>query len=69
MRDEVATGYRSTHTAHHHIFYRVERDTVVVVRVLHESMDVQRHLDVTKERGIEVLSSAPSDEKRNVQRR
>lgn len=69
MRDDVATGYRSAHTGHHHIFYRVERDTVVIVRVLHESMDVQRHLDVSKERGIEVLSPVPPDEKQKKRKR
>lgn len=69
MRDEVAMGYRSTHTAHHHIFYRVERETVVIIRVLHQSMDIQRHLDVSRERGIEVLSSPPAAEKRKERKR
>ena len=47
-RDDVGEGYRSATVGHHLVFYRGVADDIVVVRVLHESMDVQRHLDVTK---------------------
>lgn len=70
VRDDVAEGYRSARVGHHHIFYRTDRDDIVVVRVLHESMDVQRHLDVAKERDIEVPSPAsPTPKKRRRRKR
>ncbi|MDP6342084.1 MAG: type II toxin-antitoxin system RelE/ParE family toxin [Alphaproteobacteria bacterium] len=47
-RDDIAEGYRSAHVGHHHVFYRAGDDTIMVVRVLHESMDVQRHFDIEK---------------------
>jgi toxin ParE1/3/4 len=52
-RDEIAEGYRSARVGHHLVFYRIDGDTVVVVRVLHESMDLQRRLDhsIKRERG------------------
>lgn len=57
-RHDVAEGYRSARIGHHHVFYRPEDDTIVVVRVLHESMDVQRHLDVEQEQDFQVLGFA-----------
>lgn len=52
-RDEIAEGYRSARVGHHLVFYRVEGETVIVVRILHESMDLQRRLDrsIKRERG------------------
>ncbi len=43
-RDEIRKGYRSLWREHHVIFYRVTRARVEVVRILHQSMDVSRHL-------------------------
>ena len=43
-RPDLATGYRSLPVGRHMIFYRIEMDSVVVIRVLHQRMDVGRHL-------------------------
>lgn len=43
-RDEVRVGYRSVHFGLHVIFYRVQGQTIDIVRVLHKRMDVERHL-------------------------
>ncbi len=48
MRDDIGEGYRRAHAGHHLGFYRTVGDDIVVVRVLHESMDAHRHLDATK---------------------
>ena len=67
MRDDVGEGYRSAPVGHHLVFYRTVGDDIVVVRVLHESMDVQRHLDVSKEGDDEApspVSPAPGKRKR-----
>jgi toxin ParE1/3/4 len=43
--DEIRTGYRKLAAGSHTLFYRVTREEVVdVVRVLHQRMDVDRHL-------------------------
>lgn len=42
--DHIRPGYRRQAVEHHVVFYRLEGDTVIVVRVLHERMDVPRHL-------------------------
>ena len=56
-RHDVADGYRSARIGHHHVFYSQDGDTIVVVRVLHESMDVQRHVEMEQE--LEVLGTSP----------
>ena len=43
-RPDVAPGYRSIPTGKHAVFFRVEPDGIVIVRILHESMDPGRHL-------------------------
>lgn len=47
-RDEdVGAGFRTLHVARpgrHLILYRVEEELVLVVGILHDSMDVSRHL-------------------------
>ena len=58
MRDDVGRGYRSAPVGHHLVFYRLVGDDIVVVRVLHESMNVQRHLEVSKTGGKEAPSPA-----------
>lgn len=42
-RSELKLGLRSLQQGSHVIFYRHEADGIVVIRVLHQSMDVQRH--------------------------
>ena len=43
-RDALRAGYRSVHIGRHTVFYRVEGRSLEIVRVLHDSMDVERHL-------------------------
>lgn len=44
-RDDVREGYRSWPEGRHVIFYRaLSEDSILVVRVLHASMDVSRHV-------------------------
>jgi toxin ParE1/3/4 len=43
-RDDVRPGYRCLREARHLIFYRAAAGTVEIVRVLHQRMDVRRHL-------------------------
>jgi len=43
-RDDVRRGYRCLREARHLIFYRAAAGTVEIVRVLHQRMDVRRHL-------------------------
>ncbi|HAG81196.1 MAG TPA: plasmid stabilization protein ParE [Cyanobacteria bacterium UBA12227] len=45
-REELRPGYYSYHVGshgRHYIFYRVLDDTVEVVRILHDSMDIRQH--------------------------
>ena len=42
--DDVRPGYRKYRVGSHVLFYRVTANTVVVVRILHQRMDVERHL-------------------------
>jgi toxin ParE1/3/4 len=42
--DEVRLGYRRYPVGSHMLFYRVTKVTIVVVRILHQRMDVERHL-------------------------
>lgn len=44
-RDEIHHGYRSFHEGRHVLFYREVDDTIEVVRVLHDSMDVTERFD------------------------
>ncbi len=43
-RSELKQGLRSLQQGSHVIFYRSVTEGIVVVRVLHQSMDVHRHL-------------------------
>ena len=45
--DHVLEGYRMHHYKHHLIIYRFTQNTIVIVRVLGENMDVKRHLKNT----------------------
>ena len=42
--DNVRKGYRSSKVKSHLIFYRVNKDVIEVIRVLHERMDVPARL-------------------------
>ncbi len=42
--DAIRPGYRKYHEGRHVIFYTLIPDGIKVVRVLHDSMDVERHL-------------------------
>lgn len=42
--DDVRPGYRRYPVGSHVLFYRVTASAVVVVRILHQRMDVERHL-------------------------
>ena len=43
-RDDIRAGYRSLNVSRHIVFYTVTEEQVLIVRVLHKSVDVQRHL-------------------------
>ena len=49
-RDEIAPGLRSLHMTkprrrgRHFILYRAEDDVLTIVRILHDSMEMTRHL-------------------------
>lgn len=45
VRDDVRHGYRSAKAGRHLIFYRDIDGGIEVVRILHENMDVKRHLE------------------------
>ena len=42
--DYIRSGYRKHHAGRHLIFYRRLADTIEIIRILHDSMDVERHL-------------------------
>ena len=37
--------YRKLHIKRHLIFYRVEDQTCIIIRILHDSMDIKKQLD------------------------
>lgn len=43
LRNDIAPGYRCHPVGRHLIFYRVEGDSVAILRVLHHRMDVRLH--------------------------
>jgi toxin ParE1/3/4 len=42
--DEVRAGYRKHPAGSHVLFYRTMSDGINIVRILHQSMDFERHL-------------------------
>ncbi len=50
-RDDIGTGLRAQSDQKHVIFYRVTKSEVVIVRVLHESMNPELHLKPKRGRG------------------
>lgn len=49
-RDELSAGLRSIASGRHIVFYKDTTDRVEIVRILHASMDVRRHLPGMSER-------------------
>lgn len=43
--DEIRKSYRAAKVKSHLIFYKVENDTIQVIRILHESMNIKNRLD------------------------
>lgn len=43
-REDLARNCRAFRAAKHVIFYRVNRETLEIARILHESMDFSRHV-------------------------
>jgi toxin ParE1/3/4 len=41
----ICDGYRRLSINYHRVFYRLFGDSLEIVRVLHESMDIDTHLD------------------------
>ena len=44
-RDDIAPGVRSFRAGRHIVIYLPDRGGVQIARVLHESMDVRKHMD------------------------
>lgn len=42
--DDIRAGYRKAAVGSHVMFFRVQGDMVEIIRILHQSMDVERHL-------------------------
>jgi len=42
--DDIRKGYRASKVKSHLIFYRVVNDTVEIIRILHERMDIENRL-------------------------
>jgi toxin ParE1/3/4 len=42
--DEIREGYRRHPSGSHVVFYRITTEEVVVVRILHQHMDFNRHV-------------------------
>ena len=43
-RADLRKGYRSLLVNHQHVFYRLIDDEIQIMRVLHESVDLTKHL-------------------------
>jgi toxin ParE1/3/4 len=41
--DDIRLGYRKYHVGRHLIFYRQSIESVDVIRILHDSMDIESH--------------------------
>ena len=42
-RNDIAPGYRCLPVGRHLIFYRVEEESLIILRVLHQRIDVRLH--------------------------
>ncbi len=43
--EHVRKGYRATKVKSHLIFYKIVNDTIEIIRILHEQMDVENRLN------------------------
>ncbi len=43
--DDIRPGYRKYHVGRHLIFYRETATGIEIIRVLHDQMDIETHLD------------------------
>ena len=43
---QIRRGYRRFSINYHRVFYRFFNDSVEIIRVLHESMDIDTHLEI-----------------------
>lgn len=43
-RDDIKTGYHCSDCGKHVVFYRIQKEHVEIVAILHESMMPERHL-------------------------
>ena len=50
LRPEVAEGYRSVLVGRHVTFYRVEERRIIILRVLHQRMDLSSHIGEERSR-------------------
>ena len=41
---EIREGYLKAPVGRHSIYFKVRSDTIAIIRILHQSMDVERHL-------------------------
>jgi toxin ParE1/3/4 len=44
--DHVKEGYRASKVKSHLIFYRIVNNTIEVIRILHERMDIENNLNI-----------------------
>ena len=42
--DDIRAGYRKAAVGSHVMFFRMQADVVEIIRILHQSMDIERHL-------------------------
>lgn len=40
---DIRVGYRKYHVGRHLIFYRMAQDGIEIIRILHDSMDIESH--------------------------
>ena len=43
--DEIKKGFRITYVKSHMIIYKVKGTTIYIDRILHQKMDIEKHLD------------------------
>jgi toxin ParE1/3/4 len=44
-RDDLRPGLQMAASGRHRVFFEIDQSRILVVRVLHDSMDYQRHLE------------------------
>lgn len=42
--EDIRVGYRKAACGSHMVYFRKENESTIIVRILHQSMDVDRHL-------------------------